>query len=711
MEWRFEKMEKGETREGSSLAEFFRKDVFKDFTDGLVREDVQNRLDAKRPELADTTPVEIRFFLSEASHLDSAIIDRWLTPLKPHCNSKQCLDAYFYKKPLSCFDEPLRFLTIECRNTTGLKGDPAQWDESDPDITQNDFYWMLRNIGRSGKTRQKGKRGSWGIGKVVYQLASQANAIFCYSISQNGFALMGQAQLEPHIVDGQMYRRFGYFAEFDSSGFPMPVQDISSPDVQTFKTDFNITRGDAELGTSTVIPFCREYVTFEKLVVSAIRSYLWEILKGHVVIRIETNNGATPVILEANREKLKEYIEKYFPSEAEDKKLEKAKFLAFADFYADIIAFHRGELELKRFVLKAPERYNNISDYKGLFESQDKFEAARKAYKDNEIVCVDANVVIYKKNEQGDDTSIPAQLQVFLQQGVVDRPQVSLIRDGLTILKLPGHRSMPFCALTLIERRTGEEENPLSEFVRAAESPSHTDLKPTRAAFENVYVHGSVATLNYILNLMWDLSTAFTDVEGAENEEAFDDFFPMEGDEDDGGNGPGGQSGGDEPPDGTPTKKKTKKKKKVKPAVPPIPHKKTFYRIVEPWPHGVKVVQSDTPAQAEDLPWNLQLKLAFLAEDVRNPLKKYDLSDFDCRQESEKHVTASLSGCEIAKSEPNRLVFKITSSEFSIELTGFGEKRDIFVDARKINPAQVDFDPSVESGSDDEAEEGEEVPE
>lgn len=705
MEWRFAKMGDDETREGSNLAEFFRKDVFKDFTDGLVREDVQNRLDAKRSELDEKTPVKIRFYLSGAVDNGGATIGRWLAPLKPHCNAKQCLDAYSYSGPLCCFDEPLRFLTIECRNTTGLKGNPAQCNEDEPSIVDNDFYWMLRNVGRSGKKRQKGKRGSWGIGKVVYQLASQANTIFCYSISKDGFALMGQAQLEPHKVDGQMYRRFGYFAEYDANGFPMPGQDISSQQVHEFKADFNITRADDELGTSTVIPFCREHVSFERLVISAIRSYLWELLKGHVEITIESGLVPDPVVLTADREKLKEYIDKYFPPAANDKQQEKAKFLAFADFYADIIAFQRGGKELKRFALKAPDNYTNVFDYKPLFESLEKFAAAKNAYRNGEIICVDANIVISKKN--GED--IPVQFQVFLQKGIVDRPQVSLIRDGLTILKLDGHRSVPFCALTLIEKHENEEENPLSEFVRAAESPSHTDLKATRSAFENVYAHGAVATLKYILNLMWELSRSFTDVEGEEVEDAFDDLFPMDGDEDDGGDGTDGQNGGDQPPSEKPSKKKTKKKKKIKPAVPPIPHKKAFYRIVDPWPLGVKVVQSDSPAQAEDLPWHLQLKLAFTAEDVSDPIKKYDLSDFDCRQDSEKHVMANLSGCEIEKAEPNRLVFLIKSSEFSIELTGFGDKRDIFVDARKINPTQVEFDPSVETVSGDDEGDGEDA--
>ena len=63
MEWKFNPMGDDESRDGSSLVEFFRSDVFKDFTDALVREDVQNRLDAKQEELDEGTPVRVRYFL------------------------------------------------------------------------------------------------------------------------------------------------------------------------------------------------------------------------------------------------------------------------------------------------------------------------------------------------------------------------------------------------------------------------------------------------------------------------------------------------------------------------------------------------------------------------------------------------------------------------------------------------------------------------
>lgn len=700
MEWKFNPMGDDESRDGSSLVEFFRSDVFKDFTDALVREDVQNRLDAKQEELDEGTPVRVRYFLSENSADSARLIDTWLKALQPHCDSKQCCEAYF-RKPLQCFSQPLRYLTIECFNTTGLKGDPAECNENNESIKTNDFYWMFRNVGRSGKPRLKGKRGSWGIGKVVYHLASEANSIFCYSVSKDCFALMGKSQLEPHMIGDQMYRKVGYFADFDDKGFAMPVSDISNPQVKAFKADFGITRGNDDLGTSTVIPFCRKDVTVGKLVISAIRSYLWEILKGHVVIEIAAN-GTETIELTADVEKLNGYIEKYFPPDESDKKGEKKKFLAFNAFYAKIIASQKHQADIRKFALKDPGSYNNIFDYKPLFSSPAEFDEAKKCYQNGDFLEVEAAVTIGKRTDHGQE-SIPSRFSVYLQRGQVDGPQVSLIRDGLTILKLPAHRRTAFCALTLIEKPDDATDYPLSDFVRAAESPSHTDLKPSREAFGNVYTQGSVSLLKYIMDLMWELSAAFTDVAGTEDESAFDDYFSVEGD--DWGSSDAGAGGTDDAAQEQPTKKKRRRRKKIKPVLPPIEHRRSFFRIVDQWNEGVKVVNSDTPAKPEDLPWMLQLKLAYAAEGVKAPLKKYDLSDFDCRSEDEASATikANCTGCKVVKREPNRMVFEVASPEFALELTGFGTRRDVFVEARKIAGSEV-----IDGTPDEVSDEGEE---
>lgn len=685
MEWRFKKMSRDESRDKSCLVEFFNSDLFKDFTDALVREDLQNRLDAKRDEIAANEPVVVTYHLTKYDPKAAAKIAKWLAPLEKHCNSKSCRDAY-HRPPLDCFSgwrQRLRYLTIECFNTTGLRGDPAGMDDAD---LKNDFYWMFRNQGRSGKPRLAGKRGSWGVGKVVYHLASMVNTMFCYTITKDSFALMGKCQLEPHDVDGDMYRSVGYFGNFEDD-FCLPETDIANADVRAFKENFSICRDEGELGTSTVIPFCNEDITIEKLVISVIRSYLWEILKGHLVVGIQCDDGEE-IQLTNDPKKLSEYIKKYFPPLEQDKRCERLKQLVFNAFYSRIIKNQQTHAEFQRYSLKEPANYRLVSDFRALFDSPEAFAEAQRDFQDEKIVEIDAAVTIEKCSGTG-MIGIPATFKVFLWRKYAVDPIISLIRDGLTILKLKQHHQNAFCGLTLIEADETGKENPLSDFIRAAENPSHTELNPSREAFKGTYnIRGSKMLLDYVTELVWNLAAAFSDVNGKEDESALDDWFafddddPLDGADVAGGDVPGGNS-----QSGEQAKKKHKKRKKTPPVVPPIPRKKPFFRIAE-WDQGVKVVSSDTPASSEDLPWNLQLKFAFAAEGVAAPLKKYDLSDFDCRENGT--IAYNLTGAKAVKQEPNRVVFEVTEPDFTIEMTGFGENRcDIYVEAQKIKSSEV----------------------
>ena len=143
MEWKFAKMARNVSRDRSCLAEFFNDStIFRDFTDALIREDIQNRLDAKRDDVPNEKPVVVTYRLTTHDARSSEKIAKWLRPLGPHCNSQSCRETY-HRQPLTCFYDSsaeLRCLTIEDFNTTGLQGSPAEIDETRESIKTNDFY-------------------------------------------------------------------------------------------------------------------------------------------------------------------------------------------------------------------------------------------------------------------------------------------------------------------------------------------------------------------------------------------------------------------------------------------------------------------------------------------------------------------------------------------------------------------------------------------
>ena len=91
MEWKFDAITPQTTKVDPKHIEFFQSEALDDVTAALIREDIQNRLDAKSKTSVD--PVRVRYFLSgEGKALDAEKARPWLKGLDPHLNSKKSLE-------------------------------------------------------------------------------------------------------------------------------------------------------------------------------------------------------------------------------------------------------------------------------------------------------------------------------------------------------------------------------------------------------------------------------------------------------------------------------------------------------------------------------------------------------------------------------------------------------------------------------------------
>ena len=164
MNWRFKKLTPNDTRINATHLEFFRDEALANPVDALVREDIQNRLDA-RAAGEDGIKVCYRFRNGLAS-LPQAAAAGWLENLKPHLETGEAVKELDSGVSV---DAPMPCLLLEDFHTTGLEGDPLTTSDPEHADGRNDFYWFVRNVGRSGK---KGSdRGRWGLGKIVYPAA------------------------------------------------------------------------------------------------------------------------------------------------------------------------------------------------------------------------------------------------------------------------------------------------------------------------------------------------------------------------------------------------------------------------------------------------------------------------------------------------------------------------------------------------------------
>ncbi len=150
--WQFRRMSKGEMNIDPIEGEFFSTEALGSLSDALIREAVQNSLDAAIP--GEQVKVAITFS-SLDQYLPTSKSETYLRGLKSHLEAKQT----GLSEPVRLTD-PMNYLVIEDFGTRGLEGDARRTRIKGLTERKNDFFYFWRNIGRAveGTTA----RGRWG---------------------------------------------------------------------------------------------------------------------------------------------------------------------------------------------------------------------------------------------------------------------------------------------------------------------------------------------------------------------------------------------------------------------------------------------------------------------------------------------------------------------------------------------------------------------
>ena len=274
--WQFRRMHAGEMNIDPIEAEFFSTEALSSLTDALVREAIQNSLDARQQD----SVARVRMtFPRPDQMLRGERRDCYVKALWPHLLADR---SGLAQTPSP--DEPLSFLVFEDFGTRGLQGDPSQSEDEEigSSSMRNDFYYFWRNVGRSKK--ESSDLGRWGLGKTVFPASSRVNAFFALTVRrEDGLRLlMGQAVLRIHKLNGIRYYPYGYFARFRDD-FALPIEDHGF--VDQFCDDFRVTR-NREPGLSVVIPFPDSELAPDAIVPSIVRHYFVPILAGDLVVEL-----------------------------------------------------------------------------------------------------------------------------------------------------------------------------------------------------------------------------------------------------------------------------------------------------------------------------------------------------------------------------------------------------------------------------------------
>lgn len=636
--WKFKPKTKDDMAVDPFQDEFFKTDSVGGFSHALLRETIQNSLDAKSKNCQ-----EVRILIS-IYRGNAPVNDRKYQPffqgLNEHLGS---LNNGLIDRPLS--NDSLDFLVIEDFNTTGLEGDTELAEHPHDETAHENFYFFWRNYGRSGKSGSE--RGRWGLGKTVFSAISKINTFFGLTIreSDQRSLLMGQSVLKIHTVENKSFMPYGGFGTFgDIQGeqcFPIPVEEKDA--VRIFAETFHITR-TTEPGLSIVIPFPYADISLRALKDGIIRQFFYPIMSGELSVTIQENGDLT----ELNRESViplitnGAFLSSEFDGDTEDINL--LKLFSFAKSAIEMPEESYIQLNPPADLNAMPAWHDQLFDTVSLAD-------LRKQFDQNEIIGIKIPVKVQR-------TAHEARLnwfRAFVQRdGSLHGAENNFIREGIRISGVSSFKDRGIRGMVVID------EGELTTLIGDAENPAHTEWQKDSSKFRNKYKHGA-KTLDFVkASLREIIRRLMKPAEGVDKEILGDVFFV-------------------DLPEKQRTEEKSKKapekkEKGEKPGDGPDVEVQSTPRplMISKISGGVRIYPN---TDSKKIISSAEIRFAYAVR-RGNAMKKYQNPDFDLGMAP---VSVQGSGFEIIHVSENVLNVNITDQNFEISVTGFDEERDLIV--------------------------------
>lgn len=618
-QWRFREMQRGEINVDPIEGEFFNTEAISSISDALVREAIQNSLDAS----VGKGPVTVRFsFMSGTDAGSEKIKDLYLSGLGTHLEARH---SGLQNLP-SPAERPGAVL-IEDFGTRGLQGDIYQFGDLNENGTRNDFYYFWRNIGRTRKERTD--LGRWGLGKTVFQAASRINTFFGLTVREDEgrSLLMGQCVLRIHQVNGTRYAPYGYFGLVED-GLALPIEEATF--IREFSQNSDIRRGK-QPGLSILIPYPDGEIKLQTCLDSVIKHHFFPLLSGDLVVEVRVSGKG--IRLDAST------LERIATAERYKKQKELSGLLALARW-----AIHQTEGSFIR--LSEPEQGRAPKLREELF-TEAQLEKARHDLNENKRLAFYLPLTIQR---QDGNTFIPSGFSLFLEKDPqLDRPEDHFTRQGITIPEVTSLKQKGIRALVSII------EPDLATFLGDAENPAHTDWERNSKKFKTKYKLGP-STLDFIKSSPREIVKILTRPQKGRDEHLLRHLFSL----------PGKTLRGKEE-----TQKDTAEGEDTKhlPSSGFEAGNAAYLQL-----HRVKGgFRLSRHAKACSLPRHISVWAAY---EVRNgnPFKKYTPLDFDLEKPPMKVIAQ---GADTLVAQKNALQIEIKDPNFRLQVTGFDINRDL----------------------------------
>jgi len=435
--WRFNTVRPGDRTRESQVEKFFKAEG--DRADPIVREGIQNSLDAA----PDDKIVRVRLTLGARKTADGlSLWKKYAAELEPHLNA---LGDKLADPPQS--SDAFRFLVFEDFETSGLKGDPAQWQIVEG--VKNGFFEFFRAEGVS--TKEGSSRGRHGVGKFVFMAASRVRTIFGLTRRDDGRELlMGTTVLRHHHLDGTHYMPDGWYGLDDPNAEHNVLPLENDPAIAAFKQDFHVSR-NTESGLTIVVPWLDPVVQRNSLIRAVVEGYFFPLMRNLLVVEVVDENGDCEKI---DHVTLRDVVDR----QGEEYTRQVLPRLKLAE----------EALQAKSFVaLQQPPGENSAPKWSSECFTSENIADIRAKTNGGEMLALKVPTRIRRKGERASEES---SFEIFLRReqgsGEFD---AHFIRQGILVSEVRPRRVPGLRAIVSID------DGPLATFLGDAENPAHTE--------------------------------------------------------------------------------------------------------------------------------------------------------------------------------------------------------------------------------------------
>ncbi|MBW8850952.1 MAG: hypothetical protein JF600_09250 [Xanthomonadales bacterium] len=621
--WQFRKLNPNETS-GSSISDDNFADEERTNVEILVRETIQNPLDARSRD--DFVRVEYKLVtvdVKSSTFAKSIFSDDWLT----HFRAGDLVEG-------DALQTQMKFLVIEDFGTTGLEGHYTNSSCDGPDENWNAF-WFREGEGAKA-TRSNGGAGQ---GKITLFLASHLRSVFALTKrkSDGMDLLFGCCRFRRNYRLPGSEDRWAKEAKWGATSDPnqLATPIVESAMLRAVRNELGLARA-MEPGTSFIVPMPNESITELALRNAVVNEFFFAISRGRLVVKVGD------VTLDASG------IEAVADAMGNDCRLAKGyrQFLAAtARKTSDEATATAKESWVKETKL-SPDYF----DEKELVSLKERFEKS-------DLVSVDFPIKISKR--QPKEVSV-AKFRVYLKQDEnAEQSSELFVRQDLGIdgeRRLKAARTIaPVMALTFIQ------EPKLSDFLVAAEEPTHRNWNAKRPKVEALYF-----SPNNVLNAVRNAALRLVQLispEGKKDETALAIYFA------------------------DPTSDAVKRYSGVgpdpvrPPESPPtpsdIPKPKAKPIVLKPLEDGFEVRAA--MVDGFRFPIDCKVFLAY-ATAVGDAFKLWDAADFWVADEK-THSRSCIDVSDV-KADLNFVSFRLNSEISRISISGFDPKRRLEVKVR-----------------------------